>query len=817
MFKSSMRLTTLLLFVLLSNFAFSQGQISRKSLIANRVNENIKIDAVLDEPIWQRAERANNFTQREPFPGNKASQNTEVMIAYDNEAIYVAAILYDKAADSILKELSIRDNYGNTDWFSIHFDTFNDKQNRFEFGVTAAGVQFDQKTGAETFDVVWDSEVSINAEGWVVEMKIPYMAIRFPESDIQTWGLQISRSIRRNRELDQWQFISPDVQNIISYYGTLNGIESIKSPIRLSFTPYVGINASHFPYNVKGKSNWSTAYNAGLDLKYGINESFTLDMTLAPDFGQVQSDNKVLNLTAFEVQFQDYRPFFIEGTELFNLNNLFYSRRIGGRPKRFDEVDAMSQDSTLKVVDNPQQIQLINATKVTGRTPGGLGIGFLNAITSEANARVRDSHGVEYNIVTEPFTNYNVVAFNQTLKNNSFITLMNTNVTRAGTRNHANVTAINFARGDKKDKFRWNGNASISNKMFVDSISTGYAYAIQFAKVSGNFKYSFNRNVKNDKFDPNDLGILFYANEITHNANVSYNQYKPGKYFLSWNTNANVYYSTTYLGQKFQDLQFNFSRVHTWKNWLTQWFNVNINPLGKHDFYEPRRTGLKFIGPNWYGGNTGISSDYRKPFALDLTVAYYRDFTAGGIFREMSVTPIVRFSDKLKMNYDFRFSIDHRNQGYSTTVNDHIYFAFRDVRNHINTLNMSYIFNKNASLTFRARHYWSTVEILNYKLLDVNSGHLLSDSTNYNGNNNFNVNFFNIDLVYRWRFAPGSDLIIVWKNAIETMSRNLGVTNYTGDRMIDSFYGTIRNNQTNSFNVKILYFLDYRYFAKGKS
>jgi hypothetical protein len=813
----SIRFTLIFFFVLLNSLSFSQSQENRKSLNAKRVNSAPKIDAVLDEPIWQTAERANNFKQREPYPGNKATQKSEVMIAYDNEAIYIAAILYDNAADSILKELSIRDNFGNTDWFSIQFDTFNDKQNRFEFGVTAAGVQFDQKTGAETFDVVWDSEVKITKQGWQLELKIPYMAIRFPEKDIQTWGMQISRSIRRNRELDQWQFISPDVQNIVSYYGTLNGIESIKSPIRLSFTPYVGINTSHYPYNVKGKSNWSSAYNAGLDLKYGINESFTLDMTLAPDFGQVQSDNKVLNLSAFEVQFQDYRPFFIEGTELFNLNNLFYSRRIGGTPKKFFEVDAISQDTNMTVVDNPQQIQLINATKVTGRTAAGLGIGFLNAITSEANARVRDSNGVEYNIVTEPFTNYNVVAFNQTLKNNSFVTLMNTNVTRAGNRNNANVTAINFARGDKRDVFRWNGNVSISNKMFVDSLSTGYSYAIQFAKVSGNFKYSFNRNVKNDKFDPNDLGILFYANEITHNANVSYNEFKPGRYFLSWSSRANIYYSTTYLGNKFQDFQINLSRVHTWKNWLTQWINVNINPIGRHDFYEPRRAGLKFIGPNWYGGNTGLSSDYRKPFALDLTVAYYRDFTAGGIFREISIIPIVRFSDKLKMNYEFSFSLDHNNQGYSRTVDEHIYFAFRDVRNHVNTLNMSYILNKNTSLTFRARHYWSTVEILNYKLLDVNSGNLLLDSTNYTGNNNFNVNFFNVDLVYSWRFAPGSDLIIVWKNSIETFTRSLGVDRYTGDRLLDSFYGTIRNNQTNTFNVKILYFLDYRYFTKNRS
>ncbi len=801
-------------FVLSISFSLATfAQEKPKVLKAKRIQQSPKIDAKIEEEIWADVEAAIQFTQREPFPGQKATQESEVKIAYDNEAIYIAAKLYDTSPDSILKELSIRDNYGNTDWFSVHFDTFHDLQNIFEFGVTAAGVQFDQRTGAETFDVVWDSEVRITDFGWVVEMKIPYMAIRFPEKDIQTWGLQISRSIRRNRELNQWQYVPPDVQNFVSYYGKMEGIQSIKSPIRLSFTPYIGITESHYPSNIAGKSNWSTSYNAGLDLKYGINESFTLDMTLAPDFGQVQSDNRILNLSAFEVQFQEFRPFFIEGTELFNLNNLFYARRIGGTPRRFYEVEALRNDSSLIVVDNPQSVQLINASKITGRTPGGLGIGILNAVTSESNARVRTLDGVDSNIQTSPFSNYNVVAFNQTLKNNSFVSFLNTNVSRFGMRDDANVSALNFAIGDKKDKFRFSGFAAMSAKFLPTTTNTGYSYSAQLAKVSGNFKYSINRNVKNESFDPNDLGILFYANEITHNLNVSYNEFKPGKYFLNWNQRIHLYHSTTYIGNQFQDFQINLSRVHTWKNWLTQWFNININPFGKHDFYEPRTPGMKFIGPNWYGGNTGISSDYRKPFALDMSVGYYRDFTAGGIFRDININPIIRFSDQLKMNYEFYVSIDHRNQGYSTKVDPHIYFAFRDVRNHVNTLNASYIFNKNTSLTFRARHYWSTVEILDYKLLSA-SGNLIADSTNYTGNNNFNVNFFNIDLVYRWRFAPGSDLIFVWKNSIETTNRDLAVTRYTGDRMIDSFYSTLRNNQTNTFNIKILYFLDYRYFNK---
>jgi len=802
-----MRFLFLILFLITTQLSFAQTD--KRSLSASRIVKAPKIDGVLNDEAWMYASKAESFTQTEPYPNKPSTQRSEVMVTYDDEAVYVAAMLYDSSPDSILKELSIRDNYGNTDLFSVSFDTFHDLQNRFEFGVTAAGVQFDEKTGAETFDVVWESDVKITDKGWSVEMKIPYSAIRFPEKDIQEWGVQFTRSIRRNREYSHWQYIAPDIQNYVSYFGVLNGIEKIKSPIRLSLTPYVGLTQSHFPYNIDGKSNWSTSYNAGLDLKYGINESFTLDMTLAPDFGQVQSDNKVLNLTAFEQQFQEFRPFFIEGTELFNVNRLFYARRIGGTPKKYYDVEDMAaNDSTISIINNPQQVQLINATKITGRTNEGLGIGFLNAITAETNATIRLADGTEQKITTEPFSNYNIVSFIQTLKNNSYVGFINTNVTRAGSRNNANVSGARFALGNKKDTYRLAGNVAYNRKMLPDSISDGYTYTIAFSKTSGKFKFFVNRLVESKNYNPNDLGLLFSPNEISHMLELSYNEYNPGKYFLNWGGNVNVFYSNTYTGNKFQETQINLNYWHTWKNWITQWAYVGIAPVGKHDYFEPRQEGRVFIGPNWYGLNTGVSSDYRKAFALDISIAHFRDFTAGGVFKEIGISPIVRFSNKLKMNYSYNFSRDFNNQGYSNTVDSFIYFAFREVRTHVNSLNVSYIVSKNASLSFRARHYWSTVEVLNYKLLHMD-GNLGTDTTNYTDNNNYNVNFFNVDLIYRWRFAPGSDLIIVWKNDVNSFTRDLNVKKYTGDRLVDSFLGTISGNQTNTFTFKVLYYLDY--------
>ena len=230
----------------------------------------------------------------------------------------------------------------------------------------------------------------------------------------------------------------------------MHGIKDIEAPVRLFLYPYVSVNAGHFPNGDATQSNWTQGFNAGMDLKYGINDAFTLDMTLIPDFSQVRSDNQVLNLSPFEVQFDENRQFFTEGTELFNKGNLFYSRRIGRTPKGFYDIEDQL-DSTEILLSNPSVTQLINSTKVSGRTNKGLGIGFFNAITNSMYAEVEDTiNGTVRQIKTEPLTNYNIAVLDQNLKNNSYITLINTNTERFDTERDANVTGLEFSLNDKK-------------------------------------------------------------------------------------------------------------------------------------------------------------------------------------------------------------------------------------------------------------------------------------------------------------------------------------------------------------------------------
>ncbi|MEL7533157.1 MAG: DUF5916 domain-containing protein, partial [Bacteroidota bacterium] len=301
-------------------------------LKAQNTDEIPLIDGILDENVWQTAASSKSaFIQASPNNGQPSTSLTEVIVLYNDFSIYVGARLYDEQPELIQKELGLRDEMGkNTDLFSIGFDTYLNRQNAFLFMVTAAGVQADAYLTPSDDDfnwnAVWSSAVAITDFGWSVEVEIPYSALRFPKKEVQSWGLNFGRVVKRYQEESYWHPINPNLNGVVNQFGTLDGLVGIKPPVRLQLTPYVTGYLQKDP----NQSAWGTSLTGGMDLKYGINESFTLDMSLIPDFGQVRSDNVVLNLSPFEVRFDENRPFFTEGTELFNSRgNQFYSRRVG--------------------------------------------------------------------------------------------------------------------------------------------------------------------------------------------------------------------------------------------------------------------------------------------------------------------------------------------------------------------------------------------------------------------------------------------------------------------------------------------------------
>ncbi|MEL6652308.1 MAG: DUF5916 domain-containing protein, partial [Bacteroidota bacterium] len=431
-------------------------------LQANLIEGAPQIDGVLDEQLWENAISTKGaFIQSAPNNGQASEAISEVMVLYNDYSIYVGARLYDDQPDLIQKELGLRDNLDkNTDLFSIGFDPYLNRQNAFLFIVTAAGVQADAYAvpGDEDFNwnAVWNSAVKISDFGWSVEVEIPYSSLRFPKKEIQSWGVNFGRTIQRRNEETYWHPIDPNLNGFVNQFGTLNGLVGIKPPVRLQLTPYVTGYLQKDP----SFNTWRPSLNGGMDLKYGINESFTLDMSLIPDFGQVRSDNVVLNLGPFEVRFDETRPFFTEGTELFNAGDgLFYSRRVG----EVYGIDPILEENEVHVGGLPAIAPLVNATKLSGRTKGGLGLGFFNAVTNRSYSKAIDTlSGNERAVVVDPLTNFNVIVADQNLKNNSNISIINTNVTRSDGGRNANVTGSSFSFFDKSNTWNVSGSMGLS-------------------------------------------------------------------------------------------------------------------------------------------------------------------------------------------------------------------------------------------------------------------------------------------------------------------------------------------------------------------
>ncbi len=840
----------LLLFTLFffgSNILWSQiTSTPTRQLSAHRIESSIKVDGRFDEAAWQNAIPAKDFIQNQPNPGALASQATEVRLLYDDKAIYVGATLYDTQPDSILKQFSERDDIVITDWFGIILDPYQDGLNGTGFIVTAAGVQVDTKysvidggsgtlDGDRNWDAVWTSAVRMVPEGWTVEMQIPYSAIRFPKQDIQTWNINFARMLRRAREESFWNEVKPQLNGLLNQSGKLTGLQDIRPPLRLSATPFVvAYTENYYDAESDPKSTWGHSFSGGMDVKYGINDAFTLDMTLIPDFGQAQSDNQVLNLSPFEIRFNENRQFFTEGTELFNKGGLFYSRRIGGRPLRFFDVADQIDEESEEIVDNPQESQLFNATKISGRTNKGLGIGFFNATSGQTFATVENlESGEKREIETNPTTNYNVFVLDQNLKNNSYVTLINTNVLRAGTAYDANVTGTEFVLKNKANSYAISGGANLSQKYYSgaetsdgqDSVGLGHRYQLGFSKTSGNFQFDANYISESRHYDHNDLGFLFSPNEQTWNFRWNYDIYKPFSIFNRAGTGMNFRYSRLFDPNKFADFGFNLRSFFVTRSFFAfgawGWFE----PFNTFDYFEPRTSDFSryYAFPRNFNIGGWVSSDYRKRFAYDIN-ANLRTFDESGRRTfEVSFEPRLRVNDKLffqaelvhvNLRNDVGFiSPDEDAANYSAIKDGDITFGRRNQRIFDNTINSSYIFTNTMSLSLRVRHYWTRLEYLSFHELGE-EGEL--NNTNYKGltdglqplhNTSFNI--FNIDMIYRWRFAPGSDLFFIWKNAIFDSSDNIEADYFNNlGQLLDA-------PQLNSFSLKLVYFLDYLQLQRG--
>ena len=782
--------------------------VSKKVLKTTLTTENIKIDGVIDESAWKSVEAASDFISFEPDNGNPIPQKkkTDVKVLYDNNAIYISAVMYDDEPNKILKEFVQRDDFGAADFFGIFINGFNDGQQDFRFIVSAANGQADCQASDNqgedySWDAIWESKTKITNFGWVAEIRIPYAALRFSPENKQTWGINFMREVRRDRQKYTWTFIDPKIDTFIQQAGILEGIENIKTPTRLFFLPY-----SSYYLNADSQNKTKGTLKGGLDLKYGINDAFTLDVILIPDFGQTALDQRVLNLGPFEQQFNENRPFFTEGTDLFSKGNLFYSRRIGGRPSGRVKLETNEQ-----IAEKPSTVGLLNALKVSGRTKEGLGIGVLNAVTENTYATILDTiTGQTRQQIIEPLANYNVLVFDQRFNKNSSFSFINTNVTRNGSFRDANVSALIWDLNTKANTFNMQGNFKYSQVNNLNQDKNGISTYLEFNKTSGKFRYGIGSDLLTKKFDNNDLGINFTTNFYSAYANGSYRILKPNKHFNRFNLNTNFYNEFQMETGKIQSSNLNINLNIGSKKNNAYGMNVNSNPFETTDYYEPRTTGRYFIQPKRIGFGGYFSSNYNNKFAFDVDSNVSWADQKGRNAINFSVSPRYRINDKISFVYRFNYSRNRNNKGFATKIDtdnsdltvDDIIIANRNIISHTNSLTAKYSVNSNMNFNLSAIHYWSYSENKNFLLLEQNGRFSPYLGTVENLNQDFST--WNLDLSYTWWFVPGSQLSILYRNnsfnEISDINKNYR-QNYTN---------LIRNEiLSHTFSISIKYFIDY--------
>lgn len=793
-------LTTLLLFSTFSSF-FSQSMekdsISRKKLTIQKIMQSPKIDGILDEEIWQNAPVAQNFIERNPKNGQKESEDfkTTVKIVYDDTGIYFGATMFDPNPANIQKELTERDDMGNDDLFGITINGYNDHQQALFFVIQASGVQADAKimsTADDDFswNAVWYSAVKITENGWTAEVKIPYSELRFPKKDVQTWGINLMRIIQKTNQNLTWNFVDNKKATYLMYDGIVEGIQNIKPPLRLSFTPYVSSYLNH--YDGKTTAN----FNGGMDVKYGINDAFTLDLTLIPDFGQTSFDNSVLNLTPFEQQYEEQRSFFTEGTELFNKGNLFYSRRVGGNPSRYPET---SEDE--RVLNYPAKVKLFNAFKISGRTNKGLGIGFFNGITEKMEAQiVNDQTGAIRNEVVEPWSNYNVLVLDQRFNGNSSVSLVNTNVIREGNFRDANTSGILWDINDKKNIFNYSG--TLKGSWVMDNgTKFGTKGEAGFAKNSGENRYSLKGTFVTKEWDINDLGFSTTTNFANYNAYYGYRILEPTKRFNNIYLNFNVNYLHRLEPYLFTNLIINHNNQFTTKNFRSYGGGFEFTPLGENDIYEPR-TDLRYLKvPGYLNTWIWTESDNRKKFQYNLNLDYYAYDEKGRNLISPSLYLRYRFSDKFKAIWQINPTFSNNETGFAGKNSDDIFIGRRQRNTYENSLTSQYTFNDKMSLSLAFRHYFSDVTYKSFYTL--NQDGTLAPTNNFTENLNGTYNSWNVDLRYSWWFAPGSQLTLLYRNAVEDY---LGISRM---KFKDNFTTLFNEKMVNNISLKLTYYLDY--------
>lgn len=697
--KRSLSLTVVIIITISSLFAQST---EKNRYQATRITNPPQIDGILDDEAWITGEWTGNFSQFEPYNGRPASQRTEFKILFDENNIYVGIRAFDTAPDSIVRRLTRRDEVDG-DLVGVGFDSYHDLRTGFIFGVSAGGVKFDMMmtNNGQNEDNTWNpnywAKATVNEEGWVAEMKIPFSQLRFEKNSDDVWGLQVYRQIYRHNEMSFWEHIPRDAPGMIHLFGEISGFENIRPRKIFDITPY-GV-ASLEKYQAKPGNPFAAGrdyrLNGGLDAKIGVTNNLTLDLTVNPDFGQVEADPSEVNLTAYETFFEEKRPFFIEGKNITDFNiglgdggigndNLFYSRRIGRRPQWSPYL------TSNQFADIPRATTILTATKLTGKTQNGLSVGFIETVTAEEKAEI-DTEGTRTFETVEPLTNYFVGRVQKDSDNgNTIIGGMFTSVNRRLTDNLENTLhksaysgGVDFTKFFREKTWMFNINASMSHvagselaivrtqrssaRYFqrpdarhfeLDSSRTsltGTGGRMQLVR-SGNSHWTFMAAMvwKSPEFEINDIGYMREADNIIQVLYVGYRQWEPKGFYRNYNVGMNQYSAWTLGGEHMVD-GLNMHSNITFKNFWSAGAGGELNFNSKSN--ATLRGGPMMNMPAtlnaWYNAGT----DSRKKVVIRINGGFNKGFsgnyTAKRIGSSVTYKPLNTLVVRVNPSYSF--------------------------------------------------------------------------------------------------------------------------------------------------------------------
>jgi hypothetical protein len=819
--------------------------------VANIPNA-VRVNGGLSDAVWQTAAPVDAFVQRDPHEGGEPSQRTEFRVAYDSTTLFVKVQAYDKEPDKIVTYLTRRDLDSPCDWIHVLVDSYHDKRTAYEFAVNPSGVKLDRYWYNDTnrddsWDAVWDVSVSRDSLGWSAEFRIPFSQLRFSPSASATFGFAVARRIGRLNETSTWPLLARSATGYVSSFGELDGLSMSAAPKRLELAPYT----------VASLTRQSTAGNpllepsapgeaVGLDLKYALTPGLTLTSTVNPDFGQVEADPAVVNLTAFETFFVERRPFFVEGSGNFNFGldcndgqctGLFYSRRIGRAPQGTDNLPSGSNVYT----DVPAQSRILGATKLTGRV-GKFSIGVMQAVTEEQIAQVADGPQ-RFQTAVEPLTSYSVGRIRREFANQSSVGIMLTSTRRQHNSALAFLADVGQAGGvdwDLRFKSRyaltgyWVGSAISGDPVAIERLQRnsrhyyqrpdlktttldtsrtsidGAAGMIAISKIGGeHVRFNSNVNYKTPGFDVNDVGYLRRADQRTMGNWLQIRSDHPTRWFRSRSINFNQWAGWNFDGDRlFSGQNINAHAVFT-NNWQIG-AGRNWNELELDDRITRGGPGVLQEGFNslWYYVNSDnrrrLSLNYFGIFGADGRGSSFREFSPEITYRPL---PALTLTPGLRIN---RSVFDSQWVGKVSDASDHYVFAHLNQTTVAMTGRLNYTMTPTLSLQLYAQPFVSAGDYSAYKeLADARSRDYGQRYSPFaydiatNDDPNFNVKSFRTTNVLRWEYKPGSTLFVVWQQSREN---DVVPGGFRFGRDVHNIFGVTPRNV---FLVKLAYWLNY--------